>query len=292
MMNWTRKSSWLLAILALGMVGISPAAEGPPQKELDVPPGALRLRNIENGYPAISAGPAVQHGRYRTLLRVLEVPDDRKAYGDFCDYGYWDGTSYSGHNDLPPGYWVYLAPNWYIFKEDVSGSAAAPQQAPRRWGPEQATGAPDTWPQSGDLVTAWASQTPDGQPEWLELTYDGPIRAVAVSIYETFNPGAVNRVTGFDANGQEVQFWAGSDPTPVGKDKGVSVIAVHPEFNLTRIGIYLDSPNVPGWNEIDAVGLLDDTGKIHWARSATASSTYADVPGAGITDWDLLKLSD
>ena len=73
-------------------------------------------------------------------------------------------------------------------------------------------------------------------------------------------------------------LWSeAADPTPAGSEKGISVIGVHPEFDLTRIRVYVDSPKVPGWNEIDAVGLLDAAGTTHWAKSATASSTYADV---------------
>lgn len=126
------------------------------------------------------------------------------------------------------------------------------------------------------MRTAWASKTPDGQREWLELTYAAPIRPAAVLIYETCNPGAVDRVTCYNASGNEVELWSGADPTPAGSEKGISVISLHPEFDIMRIRVYLDSPRVAGWNEIDAVGLLDAAGATHWAVSATASSTYAD----------------
>lgn len=89
----------------------------------------------------------------------------------------------------------------------------------------------------------------------------------------------MNRVTAYDANGKEVELWSGNHPTPSGSAKGISVIPVHPEFDLTRVRIYVDSPRVAGWNEIDAVGPLDAAGLTHWAKSATASSTYAEVPG-------------
>ena len=49
-------------------------------------------------------------------------------------------------------------------------------------------------------------------------------------------------------------------------------------LEIGRVRIELDSPGVNGWNEIDAVGLLDESGVTHWATSATASSTYAE-PG-------------
>ena len=40
--------------------------------------------------------------------------------------------------------------------------------------------------------------------------------------------------------------------------------------------MYFKSPDVGGWNEIDAVGLLDIQGQTHWATAAKASSTFAD----------------
>lgn len=90
---------------------------------------------------------------------------------------------------------------------------------------------------------------------------------------ETYHPGAVDRVTAY-AGGEEVDVWAGRDPTDVGRDKGVSVIGFKLQVRTDRVRVHLDSPRVPGWNEIDAVGLLDQTGQVHWARAATAGSTY------------------
>jgi RNA polymerase sigma factor (sigma-70 family) len=54
-------------------------------------------------------------GKYSVLLKKLEVKEDRKGYTDFYDYGPWSGASYAGHDDLPPGYWVYVYPHWYIW---------------------------------------------------------------------------------------------------------------------------------------------------------------------------------
>ncbi len=141
------------------------------------------------------------------------------------------------------------------------------------WGPEEATGEPNTHP-PGDIPTAWASQTPDGQAEWLLLEYAKPVKAVAVHVYETYNPGALTRVCVFDDKGNEVEVFKGKDPTGSDKEMGVSEIPVRIDFPIDRVKLYLDSPAVAGWNEIDAVGLVDSEGKKHWATSATASSTF------------------
>ena len=53
--------------------------------------------------------------KYSHLLRKIAVPEDVQSYSDFCDWGYWSGTSWRGHTNLPPGYWVYVFPHWYIW---------------------------------------------------------------------------------------------------------------------------------------------------------------------------------
>ena len=144
----------------------------------------------------------------------------------------------------------------------------------RAWGPEQAVGEPDT-PGAGYIETAWASQTPDGETEWLQVEYAQPVVAKQLLIHETCSPGALFKVSVFDPDGKEVTVWQGADPTPVGAGRGVSEIPIDVKFKVQRAKIHLDSTLVAGFNEIDAVGLKDDAGKIHWAKNAKSSSTYA-----------------
>jgi hypothetical protein len=223
---------------------------------------------------AVASGPPC---RYSTLLKTIEVPADQQSYGDFYNYGYWSGASYAGHDDLPPGYWVYVSPNWLIYR-DAPGYAGdhGPVARSPRWEPSQATGAPDT-PEAGDHPTAWASQTPDGQREWLEVTFDAPQKAAALLVYESCNPGALDRVTVYSADGREAEVWTGADPTKPTEPSGVSAISLRAPFDVVRAKLHLNSPAVSGWNEIDAVGLVDAAGKTHWATSATASSTYGET---------------
>ncbi len=143
----------------------------------------------------------------------------------------------------------------------------------RNWGPEQATGPPNTQ-QAGDVTTAWASATEDGQREWLSLQYARPVVPKAVLIYETYNPGALTKVSVFKPDGTEIQIWSGKDPTRPAKQKGISAISVKVDFKVKRVKIYLDSVATAGWNEIDAVGLRDSAGKTQWAVAAEASSTF------------------
>lgn len=153
---------------------------------------------------------------------------------------------------------------------------------PRSWGSEQATGKPDTQG-AGDMSTAWASQTPDGQKEWLELTYEKPLKPVEIYVVETYNPGSLFKITASTSSGMEAVLWKGDDPTQrdAADGRGASKVKVTAAVKTNRIRIHLASDDVPGWNEIDAVGIKDEDGKIYWAKSATASSEYArgEKPG-------------
>jgi hypothetical protein len=162
--------------------------------------------------------------------------------------------------------------------------AQAGAELKRPWGPEQATGAPDT-PEPGDFQTAWASHTPDGQDEWLQLDYAQKIQAVAILVYESHNPGAVTQITVSQPGNQHQFAWKAKDPTPVGNPSGVSVFPVpqQVDFTVTRVRLEIASTQVPGWNEIDAVGILDIHGKTHWATKATASSFYGQDDTATAT---------
>jgi hypothetical protein len=58
-------------------------------------------------------------GKYTELLEIFEAESDYRAYSTFHDFGHYPATSYAGQSDLPEGYWVYVYPNWYIWKNKV-----------------------------------------------------------------------------------------------------------------------------------------------------------------------------
>jgi hypothetical protein len=158
--------------------------------------------------------------------------------------------------------------------------AAEPEQPKRAWGPEQATGPPDTF-QAGDIQTAWAPRTPDGGEEWLKLDFARAVPIAGVRVRETFNPGAVIRVAAAFDDGQEIALWQGDEPpstAPADVDypAATSLIA-------RSVKVYLDTARVPGWNEIDAVELIGTDGSRQWASHASASSSFADQRG-GLID--------
>ena len=56
-------------------------------------------------------------GKYSGLIERVVAPGDRAGYGDFRDYGIYRSTDYMGHRGLAAGYWVYVWPWWYVWRE-------------------------------------------------------------------------------------------------------------------------------------------------------------------------------
>ncbi len=54
------------------------------------------------------------NGKYSGLVQTLNCPEDSVRYGDFVDWGHWSGGTWCGQS-AKPGYWVWLAPNWYVW---------------------------------------------------------------------------------------------------------------------------------------------------------------------------------
>jgi hypothetical protein len=116
---------------------------------------------------------------------------------------------------------------------------------------------------------------PDGGAEWLKVDYERETQVAEVRVRETYNPGAIVRVTAVLAGGEEALLWEGEEPSaqaPIDRSFPVANVNVPTK----SIKIYLDTKKVPGWNEIDAVELIGKDGSRQWATQASASSSYAD----------------
>ena len=164
-------------------------------------------------------------------------------------------------------------------QEEMAARLPPPPPAPvaagtRPWGPEQATGKPDTRGY-GDLPTAWATQNPDGGPEWLELSYEQAKPIQKIRVHCTFNPGALVKITTFQPDGQEVTFWEG-EQNPKDETDLFEVSAKGEPVTSQRIKLYLNTQRKSGWNEVDAVELVSGDGVSQWAKEAKASSFYGE----------------
>ncbi len=125
------------------------------------------------------------------------------------------------------------------------------------WSEDQILGAPDTYPQYGDIGTAWSPLTQDDQREFIELRFPNPAKVQSVAVWETYNPGAIDTIYVKNPNtGQWQIVWQGTAaPLDTPYARIFTVNFPQTSFNVTDIRLAINSPAVPGWNEYDAVAL-------------------------------------
>ncbi len=139
------------------------------------------------------------------------------------------------------------------------------------WSPGQAAGPPNT-ESHGDFSTAWASQSSDGGAEWLKVKFANPVEVGEINIHESFNPGAVSKVSVILPDGAQKVIWEGIESPETGLIE--RALKVPPGVRSDQVLIEMDTARVPGWNEIDAVEIVGRDGSRQWAAESTASSYY------------------
>lgn len=138
----------------------------------------------------------------------------------------------------------------------ASSAYASSEYSSTDYSASRATGAPDV-DNCGDNVNAWASREPDTE-EWLELTYDVPVVASEINIYQSFNPSQVVEVQIVDTNGESYAIWGGP-PESVENCPDLMTITVvlDEEIYVKQVVVFVDQSVMGwGWSEIDAVELV------------------------------------
>ena len=134
--------------------------------------------------------------------------------------------------------------------------AYSSQYSAPNWAAAQALGVPNTYPAYGDINTAWASLAGDSQREFLELGFTTPQPVSTIKIYETYNPGAIDTVYLRDASTgvwNSIYATTASVGTAIANILTINIATTL--YNVDAIRIAVNSPAVPGWNEIDAVSI-------------------------------------
>jgi hypothetical protein len=141
------------------------------------------------------------------------------------------------------------------------------------WSPGQAAGPPNT-ETHGDFSTAWASQTQDGGAEWLKVKYKNPVEISEINIHESYNPGAIAKVSVIQPDGGQKVIWEGVASPETGLIE--RSMKVPPGIRSDQVLIEMDTARVPGWNEIDAVEIVGRDGSRQWGAESTASSYFGE----------------
>jgi hypothetical protein len=115
----------------------------------------------------------------------------------------------------------------------------------------QAAGEPESRGVCVDIPTNWSPLLSTADPEWLELSYVVPVKAVGVDVHESVEQRFVRRIEVRDTAGSYHTVWSAGDATTCGS-------VLEARFNPTayaadRVVVHTAAT---GWEEIDAVSLV------------------------------------
>jgi uncharacterized protein YjdB len=135
----------------------------------------------------------------------------------------------------------------------ASGATASSEYSTGEYAAMHATGAPNVFT-CADESKAWASTDAAGV-DWLELTYDQPVRPTEIRILEVWAPGSIVKVEVRHASGDYQEVYNAS-PQPFGnclRTLAIPVTGVM-EF-ISTVRVTVDQRVRRDWNEVDAVRL-------------------------------------
>jgi len=138
----------------------------------------------------------------------------------------------------------------------ASSATASSQYDTDLWSASQATGAPNV-SSCFEESNSWASADGNTQ-DWLELTYDVPVRPSDIRIHEVWAPGSIVKVEVKDLTGTYHTVYEAVPKAAGGacllRTLHIPVTNVPELINVIRVSI--DQRVIGDWNEIDAVRLI------------------------------------
>lgn len=129
----------------------------------------------------------------------------------------------------------------------------------------QILGAPEVLPQTGDSPCAWSPAEADSrEQEWIKVGFSKAIHPRQILIAENFNPGALVAVYAYDPSGKEYPIAEADDLASNGA--AGRLLSIRPELpasvRINAVKIVMHPARVPGYNQIDAIGMTESAGTV------------------------------
>ncbi|MGI6652266.1 MAG: hypothetical protein ACOX4Y_11000 [Limnochordia bacterium] len=193
---------------------------------------------------------SVRNGTITVPCSVVRITLDTDSVGGWNEI---DAVSITGSLNSP---WPQDVEQSDMVIQWARGAKASSQYREDRWTPEHMTGQPDVYPKYGDYDQAWTAAYSDSGKEWAELFYDEAVYVQRIAVYETYNPGAIVRAELIDETGTAHVVWEGRAQAAPEESRIFYIDNIKVDIPARRVRLTLQTDQVPGFNEIDAVCLI------------------------------------
>ncbi len=155
--------------------------------------------------------------------------------------------------------------------------------SPGSWSAYQLLGAPNTYPNYGDIQTAWTSADYGDQRDTVIVGYSTPVAATSVEIYVTNTPGYIDSVF---VREYPAHIWHRVFQRHAHADSAVATILSVPlpgTYRVDAVRMDIANDSASDWVEIDAIALLAPAQAGNLAPGVYPY-TSTDVNGCHVTD--------
>ncbi|GAB4400085.1 MAG: hypothetical protein OHK0053_21240 [Microscillaceae bacterium] len=122
----------------------------------------------------------------------------------------------------------------------------------------QVIGKPNKLPAVGQSQCAWSPKSPDNpMGEWIKVGFDEPMAIEQVVVAENYNPGAITQILVYDLDDKEHLVYKNFNVGPLSIEGRMFPIFVKTDFMVQAVKVILSTSKVPGYNQIDAIGISD-----------------------------------
>ena len=122
------------------------------------------------------------------------------------------------------------------------------------WDISNLRGRPEVFPKHGDISGAWAQDSSDAGIQWARASFRADAPAIAVMIFETYNPGAIFCVVAKTDRGDEVVYY--DRPADAGERAQLLCVELPEPMQVLEVELWLDTSIGDSYNELDAVALF------------------------------------
>ncbi len=139
-------------------------------------------------------------------------------------------------------------------------SERASNGVPGQYAAARALGRPSVLSDYGDTPCAWSPRKANRSgSEFLVLGFARPQRVQQILVHENFNPGAVSRIILVDSDGASHTVYENSKFAAAETGRVLQVPIERTAYLVKSLRLELNISEAPGYNQIDAVGIADNT---------------------------------
>jgi len=141
----------------------------------------------------------------------------------------------------------------------------------------QVLGMPNKLPDVGASPVAWAPANADSRgTEYVRVKYKLAIHVQQIAIAENLNPGAVYQVFLYDTKGKQHKVYENKSivaPLTTG-GRMFRIMIDRSEYLVNELKLVLHPADIPGMNQIDAIGIADTREPVHSKINTIDTAEY------------------